>query len=94
MASKLYNKSTNLLALIVDIPPHLMSLEGGCSHYLNSIAAFANLHLSASDSKKLCIVAATHNATRFLYPDASVSNKVSLLWSVGEKLNISYVNIN
>jgi len=75
MASKLYNKSTNLLALIVDIPPHLMSLEGGCSHYLNSIAAFANLHLSASDSKKLCIVAATHNATRFLYPDASVSNK-------------------
>ncbi|XP_018012468.1 general transcription factor IIH subunit 3 [Hyalella azteca] len=58
----------NLLAIVVDIPPHLMLLECGPHHYLNSVLAFANLHLGASVNRKLCIVAATHTTTEFLYP--------------------------
>ncbi|KAF2359208.1 TFIIH subunit Tfb4/p34 [Trinorchestia longiramus] len=58
----------NLLAIVVDIPPHLMLLECGPQHYLNAIIAFANLHLGASVNRKLCIVAATHSTTEFLYP--------------------------
>ena len=67
----------SLLALVVDIPPHLMLLECGPHHYLNCILAFANLHLSASVNRKLCIVAATHSTTGFLYPPHGSDEQVS-----------------
>ena len=69
----------NVLALVVDIPPHLVLLDGGPHHYLNSILAFANIHLAASVNRKLCIVAATNQSTEFLYPDQEDYEQVSRL---------------
>lgn len=62
------NGPANILSIIVDIPPHLVLLEGGPQHYLNCVLAFANIHLGASVNRKLCIVAATNKSTEFLYP--------------------------
>ena len=72
----------SLLALVVDMPPHLMLLECGPHHYLNCVLAFANLHLSASVNRKLCIVAATHSSTEFLYPHKGTEDQVRTLYNI------------
>jgi len=73
--SKACSGPPDTLALVVDLPPTLLTLPGGAHHYLNCLAAFANLHLSASVSRRLCVVAASQHATRFLYPDTTVDHQ-------------------
>ncbi|KAL7633312.1 UNVERIFIED_CONTAM: hypothetical protein RMT77_016418 [Armadillidium vulgare] len=60
-----------LLVIILDVHPCLASNEGEAEVYLNTVTAFANLHLASSGANRLAIIAANHAQTCYLYPDQS-----------------------